>query len=259
MFGTLGTIAGTALGGPVGGAIGGGLGSALGGLFGGGGSSGSSGSSGGMDPNTALYLNQYASAAAAANAPLTAAAQGLASLTGAYAGSLGQRGNLISSGQLTQLAEAANRSQSATGLLGGEASGLTQRGIQLLGNTADARLQTELLNPQFTYEAGSAALAGENDLYKSSAQTNTDLRKAEETGKLQAALDQAYTIGDVFDTRADTKGNMALRSQQLNNDIKLQEVRDLGSLAKIQAEGKRQMALRRQAQSMTYAGTRAFA
>ncbi len=258
LFGTIGSIGGTAIGGPLGGAIGGGLGSALGGLFGGG-SSGGGSSSGGMDPNTALYLQQYASAAAAANAPLTAAAQGLASLTGAYAGSLGQRGNLISSGQLTQLAEAANRSQSATGLLGGEASGLTDRGIKLLGNTADARLQTELLNPQFTYEAGSAALAGENELAKSAGQTNINLRNAEETGKLKAALDQAYTIGDVFDSRADTKGQMALSSQLLNNNIKLQEVKDLGSLARIQAEGKRQMALRRQGTNMALAGTRSFA
>jgi len=230
----------------------------VGSLFGGG-SRSSGGSSGGMDPNTALYLQQYASAAAAANAPLTAAAQGLASLTGAYTGALGQRGNLISSGQLTQLAEAANRSQSATGLLGEEASGLTGRGIKLLGNTADARLQTELLKPQFEYEAGSAALANEMDLYKEAAETNIGLRKNEEMGKLNAALDQAYTIGDVFDTRADTKGNMALKAQQLNNDIKLQEVRDLGSLARIQAEGKRQMALRRQGTNLALAGTRAFA
>ena len=103
----------------------------LGGLFGGGG--GSSGGGGGMDPNTQLYLQQYASAAAAANAPLTAAAQNLAAMTGAYTGALGQRGDLISSGQKTQLALAGNQDQQATDLVGGESQGLTSRGIQLLG------------------------------------------------------------------------------------------------------------------------------
>ena len=228
----------------------------LGGLFGGGGG-GDDG--GGMDPNTQLYLQQYASAAAAANAPLTAAAQNLAAMTGAYTGALGQRGNLISSGQLTQLTDAANRSGAATELQSGEAGGLTQRGIQLLGDTADARLQVEQLNPQFTYDAGSAVLGLENKLASEAAGTNIDLREAEETGKLTAALDQAYTIGDAFDSRADTKGQMALRSQMLNNDLKMQEARDLGSLARIQAEGKRQMALRRQGTNMALAGTRSFA
>jgi len=258
ILGTLGTIGGTAIGGPLGGAIGGGLGSTLGGLFGGG-SSGGGSSSGGMDPNTALYLQQYASAAAAANAPLTAAAQNLAAMTGAYTGALGQRGDLISSGQKTQLALAGNQDQQATDLIGGEAQGLTSRGIRLLGDTADARLQVEQMNPSFVRDAGAAVLSLENDLSKQAAGTNIDMRKAEETGKLNAALDQAYTIGDVFDSRADTKGQMALNSQLLNSNIKMQEVKDLGSLARIQAEGKRQMALRRQGTNMALAGTRSFA
>ena len=258
ILGTIGTIAGTAIGGPLGGAIGGGLGSAAGGLFGGGGNS-SSGSGGGMDPNTQLYLQQYASAAAAANAPLTAAAQNLAAMTGAYTGALGQRGDLISSGQKTQLALAGNQDQQATALVGGESQGLTSRGIQLLGDTADARLQVEKMIPQFTELAGSAVLAKENELAGKAAGTNIELRNAEEMGKLNAALDQAYTIGDAFDSRADTKGQMALRSQMLNNDLKMQEARDLGSLARIQAEGKRQMALRRQGTNMALAGTRSFA
>ena len=224
----------------------------LGGLFGGGGG-------GGMDPNTQLYLQQYAAAAAAANAPLTAAAQNLAAMTGAYTGALGQRGDLISSGQKTQLNLAGNQDQAATDLIGGEAQGLTTRGIQLLGDTADARLQVEKMNPAFVRDAGAAVLSLENDLSKQAAGTNIDLRESEEIGKLNAALDQAYTIGDVFDSRADTKGQMALRSQMLNNDLKMQEARDLGSLARIQAEGKRQMALRRQGTNMALAGTRSFA
>lgn len=252
---TLGTIAGTALGGPIGGAIGGGLGSAADSAFGGGGGGGG----GGMDPNTALYLRQYASAAAAANAPLTAAAQNLAAMTGAYTGALGQRGDLISSGQKTQLALAGNQDQAATELIGGEAAGLTRRGIQLLGDTADARLQVEKMNSGFVRDAGASVLSLENDLAEETASTNIDLRESEETGKLNAALDQAYTIGDVFDSRADTKGQMALNSQLLNSNIKMQEVKDLGSLARIQAEGKRQMALRRQGTNLALAGTRSFA
>jgi len=256
LFGTIGSVAGTALGGPLGGAIGGGLGSAVGGLFGGGSSGSSSGSS---NAQLAQYLNQFASAAATANVPLTAAAQDLAILTGALGGALGQRGSLINSGQLTQLAEAAGRAQQGTGLRVGEASGLANRGIGLLGNIADSRLSTELLNPQFTFAAGSDVLNRENDLAARTTEANIGLEEETGKSKLAAARDQAFTMGDVFDNRGNVKGQMALGAQQLNNALKLREASDLGSLARIQAEGKRQMALRRQGTNLALAGTRAFA
>ena len=99
--------------------LGTGVGSAaIGSLFGGSRSSGGSSSAGGLDPTTALYLRQYAEAAAAANAPLTAASQQLAALTGGYLGDLGAQRDLINSGQKTQIADSAGRNQTGTQLLG---------------------------------------------------------------------------------------------------------------------------------------------
>ena len=254
----LGSIGGGLIGGPAGAAVGGGIGGLLDGFLGG--SSGSSTSSSpATDPRLAQYLNRFASTAAAANVPLTAAAQDLAVLTGALGGALGQRGSLINSGQLTQLAEAAGRAQQGTGLRAGEASGLANRGIGLLGNIADSRLSTELLNPQFTFAAGSDVLNRENELAGDTTRTNIGLEEETGKSKLAAARDQAFTMGDVFDNRGDVKGQMALGAQELNNALKLREATDLGSLARIQAEGKRQMALRRQGTNLALAGTRAFA
>lgn len=234
--------------------LGTGAGSALiGGLFGGGNRSG-----GGTD-SSAAALQQFALQAAPLNTQLTSAANLLSVLQGVYGGSAANYGNLLTSGQLSQLAEAGNRSTTATTLQGSEVGSVINAGNRLAESLGMGKLSTELLSPQFTYDAGRAVLGAENQLAAQAAGANTDLRKATEESKLAVARDQAYTMGDVFDTRGETKAAMAKGAQELNNALKLRQATDLGSLARIQAEGKRQMALDRSRAGMALTGTRAFA
>lgn len=258
-FGAIGTTIGGLVGGPAGAAIGGGLGSLASSIFGGGSSSSSSSSQSANAQVDPLALQAFATQAAVANAPLTAAMQGLGVLQGAYGGALGNLGDLYSSGQLSVLSEAGNRSKTATALQGTEVANLINAATDLQKQLGMARLGTELLSPQYLYTAGSNVLAGENELAKNLGQTNIGLRGLQEEARARVARDQATKMGDVFGTRATAQGNLALGAQSLNNALKLQQAKDLGSLSRIQAEGKRQLALKRFGANQALAGTRAFA
>ena len=254
LFGGLGTALGGLIGGPAGAAIGGGLGSAVGGLFGGGGDSGGGGYS--YDP--AAYV-QYASQAAAANSPLTAAMQGLAILQGSLAGALGQQGEGISTGQKTVLAEAANQAKTATSAQASEVARLLSAGTNLQYLLGQGRIQSELLGPQFTAQAGSAALAGENKLMQDLFTTNAQLKGLQEQAKASVAADQVQTFGDVFQTRANTEGQLALGAQALESGLKLQQAKTLSDLQTIKGQTKARLAEKRYGAGQALAGTRYFA
>jgi len=263
LFGGIGTALGGLIGGPAGAAVGGGLGSVVGGLFGGGGDSGDSGDSGGgggggysYDP--AAYV-QYASQAAAANSPLTAAMQGLAILQGSLAGALGQQGEGISTGQKTVLADAANQAKTATSAQASEVARLLSAGTNLQYLLGQGRIQSELLGPQFTAQAGSAALAGENKLMQYLFTTNAQLEGLQEQAKANVAADQAQTFGDIFQTRANTEGQLALGAQALESGLKLQQAKTLSDLQTIKGQTKARLAEKRYGAGQALAGTLYFA
>jgi hypothetical protein len=233
--------------------VGGGL---INSLLGGGGSSSSSGGGGGSNID---FYTAYASKLAAENNPLTAAMQGLAALQGAYTGSLGQLGQLYSSGSLSVLSEAGNRSKTATNLQASEVGNLIAAATDLQKLLGQSKIGVELLGPQFTQQAGSAALAGQNQLAQNLGNTNLGLKALQEQSKAGVALQQAQTMGDVFKTRAQTQGNLALGAQSLESGLKLQQAKTLSNLATIKGQTKAQLAMERSRRSAALAGTRAFA
>jgi len=233
--------------------VGGGL---INSLLGGGGSSSSSGGGGGSNID---FYTAYASKLAAENNPLTAAMQGLAALQGAYTGSLGQLGQLYSSGSLSVLSEAGNRSKTATNLQASEVGNLIAAATDLQKLLGQSKIGVELLGPQFTQQAGSAALAGQNQLAQNLGTTNLGLKALQEQSKAGVALQQAQTMGDVFKTRAQTQGNLALGAQSLESGLKLQQAKTLSNLATIKGQTKAELALKRYGAGQALAGTRAFA
>lgn len=212
----------------------GGLLGGLGGLFGGGGG-------GGGQPAPVDFYAQYGAQAAAANSPLTAAMQSLATLQGAQAGALGLEGSTLSSGQLSVLKEALERSQSATGLQAAESLGLTGANIDLGKQVGQARLATELQGPQFTAQAGQAALQGENLLAQQLGTTNIGLQAAQELARTSVAEMQAK--------------NQAL----VRGDLARIEGQTMGDLQRTQAQTEAQLALKRFGQQAALAGQRFLA
>ena len=223
--------------------------SLLNGLFGGGG-----GSSGSSD-----YYAQYGALAAQLNNPLTAAMNGLAVLHGSLGGALGLEGSTIANAQLGVLKEALNRAEKATTAQAAVTTGAAGAGIDTLKNLANARTATELAGPQFLGQAGSAALAGENQLAQSLAGTNLGLKSLQEQTRAAVAQKQSDTLADVFSTRAKTEGSLALGAQALESGLKLQQAKTLSDLATIKGQTKGQLALKRYGASQALAGTRFFA
>jgi len=247
----LGTVLGGFVGGPAGAAIGGGLGTLAQGAVGGG---GSSSGGGGSD-----YFSQYGAYAAMMNNPLTAAINGLAILQGSLGGALGLEGSTIANSQLGILKEALNRAEKATTSQAAVSTGAAGAGIDVQKQLAQSRIATELAGPQLLGQAGSAALAGENELARSLASTNLGLRQLQEATRSAVAQKQADTLADVFSTRAKTEGNLALGAQALESGLKLQQAKTLSDLANIQGQTKAQLALKRYGASQALAGTRFFA
>ena len=224
--------------------------------FGGSRNRGSSGST--KSPEIDFY-EQYGAQAAAANNPLTAAMQALSVLQGSLGGALGQEGTTLSSAQLTVLAEAANQAKAQTNTQASEVARLFGAGADLQKLLGSARIQAELLGPTFQAGAADAAYKGENDLAKGLASANLNLKSLQESARLQAGLDQAQTLGNVFETRAANEGKLALGAQALQSGLQLQQAKTLSDLAKIQGQTKAQLAMKRFGAGMALAGTRAFA
>lgn len=241
----------------IGAAIAGGVASAgtsaiLGGLFGGGG-----GSSGGSSPGD-VYA-QFAAQMAAQNNPLTATYQGLSLLQGALAGALGQEATTKASSQLSMLTEALQRAQKDANLQAATATYGAGKGYDTLYNLGQAKLSTELQAPQLLAQAGSAALAGENQLANQLGMTNMGVRSYQEQLRGEVARGQGDALNEAYLTRARNEGSLALGAQQFENAAQLDKVRTLGDLARTKAATKGQLALKQFGANQALAGTRMFA
>jgi hypothetical protein len=237
----------------IGAAIAGGLASGVGGslvnnLFGGGGGS--------SQPSA---YETFAAQMAAQNNPLTAAYQGLSLLQGALAGAIGQEATTKASAQLSMLTEALQRAQKDATLQSSVAGYASGKGLDTLYNLGQARLSTELQAPQLLAQAGSAALAGENQLANQLGLTNMGVRSYQEQLRGDVAKNQAETLNQVYQTRAKNEGLLALGAQQFESAAQLDKVRTLGDLARTKASTKAQLALKKFGANQAIAGTRMFA
>lgn len=219
-------------------------------LFGGGGS-------GGSQPGDAYTA--FAAQMAAQNNPLTAAYQGLSLLQGALAGAIGQEATTKASAQLSILQEALQRAQKDATLQASVAGYASGKGLDTLYNLGQAKLATELQAPQLLAQAGSAALAGQNQLANQLGTTNIGVRSYQEQLRGDVAKNQAETLNAIAKTRAQNEGLLALGAQQFESAAQLDKVRTLGDLARTKAATKGQLALKQFGANQALAGTRAFA
>jgi hypothetical protein len=238
-------------------AILGGLATGIGGsilpsIFGGGGKN-----SQGNQPGD-IYT-QFAAQMAAQNNPLTATYQGLSLLQGALAGAIGQEATTKATAQLSQLSEALQRAQKDATLQASVAGYASGKGLDTLYNLGQANLATELQAPQFLAQAGSASLAGENQLANQLGLTNIGVRSYQEQLRGDVAKNQAESLNAIAQTRASNEGLLALGAQQFENAAQLDKVRTLGDLARTKAATKGQLALKQFGANQALAGTRAFA
>lgn len=248
----LGSIAGSVIAPGIGTAIGGALGGAAESAFG-----GSSSGGGGGTPTD--YYALYGAQAAAANSPLTAAMQGLSVLQGAFGGALGLEGTSTASAQLSVLKEAIDRAQKATQTQASITAGAAGAGLDLLKQIGQARLSTELAGPTLLSQAGSAALAGENQLAMNLADTSRNIQALQQQTQAAVAQKQADTLADVFSTRAQTEGKLALGAQALESGLKLQQAKTISDLQNIRGQTQAQLALKRFGAGQALAGQRYFA
>ena len=232
-----------------------GIGAAIGGigsLFGGGGG-------GGEQQQQPSALETFAAQMAAQNNPLTAAYQGLSLLQGALAGAIGQESTTKASAQLSMLTEALQRAQKDATLQASVAGYASGKGLDTLYNLGQAKLSTELQAPQLLAQAGSASLAGQNQLANQLGNTNIGVRSYQEQLRGDVAKNQAETLNSIAQTRASNEGLLALGAQQFENAAQLDKVRTLGDLARTKASTKGQLALKQFGANQALAGTRAFA
>jgi hypothetical protein len=199
----------------------------LGSIFGGG------GSSGGSAPGNAY--TQFAAQMAAQNNPLTAAFQGLSLMQGALAGAIGQEATTKASAQLSILTEALQRAQKDATLQASVAGYGSGKGLDTLYNLGQAKLSTELQAPQFLAQAGSAALAGENQLANQLGITNLGVRAYQEQLRGDIAKGQADTLNSIAQTRAQNEGLLAGGAQQFESQAQLDRVKTLGDLTRTKA------------------------
>ena len=225
----------------------------LGGLFGGGGGGGGSASQPGD------VYQAFAAQMAAQNNPLTAAYQGLSLLQGALAGAIGQEATTKASAQLSILTEALQRAQKDATLQASVAGYASGKGIDTLYNLGQAKLATELQGPQLLAQAGSAALAGQNQLANQLGSTNLGVRAYQEQLAGDLAKSQGDTLNQIALTRAQNEGKLALGAQSFESAAQLDKVRTLGDVARTKAATKAQLALKQFGANQALAGTRAFA
>lgn len=216
----------------------------FGGLFGGGGSSG------------AASIGEQI---AAQNSPLTAAYQGLSLMQGALAGAIGQEGTTKASAQLSILTEGLQRALKDANLQAAVSTYGAGKGLDTLYNLGQGRLSTELQAPQLMAQAGSASLAGENQLAMLLGTTNIGLKEYQEKLRGNVAADQGLTMNDVFQTRAENEGKLALGTQQFESAANLDRVRTLGDLARRRADVKGQLALKQFGVNKAIEGLKMFA
>lgn len=218
---------------------------------------GGGGSAGGSMPVD--YYAMYGAQAAAANNPLTAAMQGLAVLQGSFGGALGLEGSTIASSQLSVLKEALDQAQKQTATQASITAASAGAGLDVKKQEALSKLGTELSAPALLGQAGSAALAGENQLASLLAQSNVGLKTLQEQTRANVAQTQANTLADVFRTRAETEGRLALGSQARETGLQMTQAKTLSDLATIKGQTKAQLAIKQYGANQALAGQRFFA
>lgn len=220
---------------------------------------GSRGGSSGGGAAPVDYYALYGAQAAAANNPLTAAMQGLAVLQGSFGGALGLEGQTIASSQLSVLKEALDQAQKQTATQASVTAAAAGAGLDIKKQEALSKLGVELAAPQLLGQAGSAALAGENQLAGALASTNIGLKTLQEQTRANVAQTQANTLADVFKTRAETEGRLALGAQARETGLQLSQAGTLSDLTKIKAQTKAQLAIKEYNTNQALAGQRFFA
>jgi len=216
------------------------------------------------------YYALYGAKAASENNPLTAAMQGLAILQGSLGGALSQEGNTIASSQLTVLKEALDQAQKRTATQAGVTAATAGAGLEQKGLVGKAKLSTELASPTFLTQAATSALGLENTLAEQLAQVGVGLKGLQEQARASVAQQQANTLADVFKTRADTSGRLALGSQARESGLQLDQARTVGDIKRIQAQTysnlanirgqtKAQLAIKQFGANQALAGQRFFA
>jgi hypothetical protein len=254
-------------GGP-GGAV---VGALSGGLGGGGGSSPSGGGGGGAQAAIpGEYFTLYGAQAAAANVPLTLAAQRFAQQQGANMGALGTYFEGLSSGQKTILKDAATDSQAARQGQMREVMGMLDAGRSLATEVGQMKTASEMLNPTFAARAASDSLNADNRLAEALGGTNLGIKAAQEGAKLNIAQKYADALNYAMGTRAVTEGNLATGAQRIAGALALNDAQTVSDLTRNQANVKGKLALirgntaatinlRRDAQARAMSGHNFFA
>lgn len=248
--------------------------SILGNLFGGGGGgddddAGSGGSAQGSGSSPLDYYAQYGAQAAAAQNPLTLAANefGAALQGSTYANAL--LAQALQQGSATALADAVTRGNLASQAQAGEVANLLNKGLGLQEDLGKARLGVALLDPQFMAQAATAARQGDNTLAKSLGETNLGIRALQESSKANIAQQFAKNLGTLATTRATTQGALATGAQRIAGQLQLGDQNIMGNLtlnkartesdiARIRANTAATKDLRSNAVNIALAGQRYF-
>ena len=234
-----GALSGGLQGFGIGGPIGAGVGALAGGFLGGGSSGGGGG--GGGSAQAAIpgdYFALYGSQAAAANVPLTIAAQRFAQQSGANVGALASYIEGLSSGQKTILKDAAMDSQAARDLQSREVAGMLDAGRRLAEEVGSMKTATEMLNPTFAQKAASDSLNADNQLGLALGGTNLGIKAAQEGAKLNIAQKYSDTLSGMLGTRALTEGNLATGAQRIAGALALNDAQTISDLTRNQARVK---------------------
>jgi len=224
------------------GAIGTGLagaGTLIGALRGGGGGGGGAAAAGGMGD----YFKLYGAQAAAANVPLTIAAQRFGQQGGANVGALATFTEGLSSGQKTILKDAATDSQAArTGQIR-EVTGMLDAGRSLAQEVGQMKTATEMLNPMYAQKAASDSLKADNELGLNFGRTNLGIKAAQEGAKINIAQKYSDTLSNMLSNRAITEGNLATGAQRIAGALALNDAQTISDLTRNQAKVKGNIAL----------------
>ena len=241
----------------------GGLGSLFSGMRGG----GSSKSTGAVPVD---YFAQYGAQAAAANNPLTLAAQRYSSTIGSEAGYQGALANLLQSQALSDLTRSYKGSQQVRDMQAQEVGTMLSKGFDLGSQLGQSLMSVGMMSPTFLGQAGSAALQGDNRLANNLADTNLGVEALKQSAKSNIAQQYAKDVGDIFKTRATTEGNLALGQQKIRGQLALGDQSLVSSLtlnkaktgadiARMKANADATKDLRKNAVDITMAGQRYFA
>ena len=247
-FSTIGSFIAPGIGTAIGGAL------DIGASFLGGGGGGGGSSSGGGSAQAAIpgdYFALYGSQAAAANVPLTIAAQRFAQQQGANMGALGTYFEGLSSGQKTILKDAATDSQAARQGQMREVMGMLDAGRSLATEVGQMKTATEMLNPTFAARAGSDSLNADNRLAEALGGTNLGVKAGQEGAKLNIAQKYGDALKGMLETRAQTEAALATGSQRIAGALALNDAQSIRDLTLNQAKVKGDLALIRGRTSAT--------